>query len=95
MNDEYREPIKLIYYHHGYDKENREQIEQQVVSLINYNDVGCSIEEGDLCLQVHLDDDEHLKNKKQPITWFVVDELIDYEGHANRNTKGKNKKRSI
>lgn len=81
MNDEYREPIKLLYYHHNYSKEDREQIEQQVVvPLKNYNDAGRSIKEGNLCLQVHLDDDEHLKNKKQPITWFVVDELIDYEG---------------
>ncbi len=80
MNDEYREPIKLIYYHHGYDKEDREQIEQQVVSLINYNDVGCSIEEGDLCLQVHLDDADCLKNKKEPISWFVVNDVINYKG---------------
>lgn len=80
MNDEYREPIKLLYYHHNYGKEDREQIEQQVVSLKNYNDVGCSIKEGDLCLQVHLDDDECLKNKKEPISWFVVNDVINYKG---------------
>ena len=80
MNDEYREPIKLLYYHHNYGKEDREQIEQQVVSLKNYNDVGSSIKEGDLCLQVHLDKNGYLKSKKEPILWFVVNEVIEYDG---------------
>lgn len=80
MNDEYREPIKLLYYHHNYGKEDREQIEQQVVSLKNYNDVGSSIKERDLCLQVHLDKNGYLKSKKEPILWFVVNEVIEYDG---------------
>ncbi len=92
MNDEYREPIKLLYYHYNYGKEDREQLERAVVSLKNYNDVGCSIKEGDLCLQVHLDDDRHLKSKKEPILWFVVNEVIEYDGQkiAIQKEKGKN-----
>lgn len=82
MNDEYREPIKLLYYHYNYGKEDREQLERAVVSLKNYNDVGCSIKEGDLCLQVHLDKNNHLKKNKYSISWFVVNEIIEYNGQV-------------
>lgn len=31
-------------------------------------------------MQVHLDDADCLKNKKEPISWFVVNEVINYKG---------------
>ncbi len=80
MESEYKEPIKLLYYYQNYSKEEKNNIKQAVGSFKECNDCGRSIEEGDLCLQIYLDDKGRLKKVKDPISWFVVNEIIEYDG---------------
>lgn len=82
MDGEYKEPIKLLYYDSHYEKKDYEEIKHAVISLKNCNDCGRSIKVGDLCLQIYLDDKGHLKKVKNPISWFVVNDIIEYDGNV-------------
>lgn len=82
MESEYKEPIKLLYYDSHYEKKNYEEIKHAVISLKNCNDCGRSIKVGDLCLQIYLDDKGLLKKVKNPISWFVVNDIIEYDGNV-------------
>lgn len=77
MNDEYRESIKLLYYDDFFKDEFCKKIEKDVGSFHDCNDCGRSIENGDVCLQIYIN--RGCIKRRKAITWFVVDEIVDYD----------------